>query len=73
MAGIIWLPAATVVAKEDNDDKPLFFRPLDYFAACADGSPAGVYTDFFGSSSEEARSSHIIHFQGGGGCSSKSK
>eukprot|EP00531_Pseudo-nitzschia_arenysensis_P017630 CAMPEP_0116131588 /NCGR_PEP_ID=MMETSP0329-20121206/9088_1 /TAXON_ID=697910 /ORGANISM="Pseudo-nitzschia arenysensis, Strain B593" /LENGTH=1203 /DNA_ID=CAMNT_0003626033 /DNA_START=45 /DNA_END=3656 /DNA_ORIENTATION=- len=69
---LLWLsPASIVRAKEDNDDKPLFFRPLDYFAPCADGSPAGIYTDFFGSANE-TRNSHVIHFQGGGGCSSES-
>lgn len=65
-----------VVAKEENDEKPLFFRPLDYFAPCSDGSPAGIYTDFYGLNDDEGtvsetRNSHIIHFQGGGGCASE--
>ncbi len=64
-------PTAIVKAKEDGDDKPLFYQQLDYFAPCADGSPAGIYTDF-ASSGTEARKSHVMHFQGGGGCSSES-
>ncbi len=64
------LSAGIVQAKESNDDRPLFFQQLDYFVPCADGSPAGIYTDFFGST-DETRNSHIIHFQGGGGCSSE--
>jgi len=50
------------------DEKPLFFQQLDYFAACGDGSPAGIYTDF---DAEDDRTNHIISFQGGGGCVSE--
>jgi len=68
----LW-PTSVVVAKEENDDKPLFFREIDDFVVpCSDGSNAGIYTDFEAlNDGPETRNSHIIHFMGGGGCSSE--
>ena len=89
VTALLWWPTAIVVAKEENDDKPLFFQQLDHVVPCSDGSPAGIYTDFDTSNDAlnddetgpgtgpgtgtgtETRNSHIIHFQGGGGCSSE--
>eukprot|EP00985_Skeletonema_marinoi_P012976 scaffold6379_cov250-Skeletonema_marinoi.AAC.1 len=58
---------------DDKEDVPLTFYPLN--EVCADGSPAGYYTDYFDRTStankgniDDDHQKHTVVFREGGGC-----
>jgi hypothetical protein len=63
---VYFIAAFTVV------DGALVFQPFDPFLPCADGSPAGIYSNRYDAQSSNLpdQTKHVIVFEGGGACTS---